>query len=540
MAANPSDILNEVLAASNKIAASQLDSVKTLNGIQDKISDRSKKLSKTIRNTIDQLDLFAQEQKQKKDEKKNDWSILSFIKNTSLLLEKTTKKKSVKELIKKENSNEKHYDKVTITNSNLTVRGNLFVNSKSFKVPVDIAKSKQSSEDFYRTDDSDYMSEELELLKSIESKLNFSGTGGAGIFDALFGGISGLVKLFTGASTLGLGGIAGAMFKLPKFKQLGNLLKPLSKLKTGFGSLTGARKLLNNPKMIIPLVIGASAVGIYDALKIREAVKSEGGSPLDDVGNAEQRQNGGRVFSGKPYIVGEQGPELFTPRETGRIIPNNKLLSHGDKYRSEDTAEIDRILDLVREQNKLSSNTFDFFTESFDKVLDFFKPSNLLELIKKSVKGMLGRAGEKIRDVSVKVKNKAVNLINNASDVGNKGLNFVGLGNVFQFGKLPNVQPQAAPARRIGDKNVPRDMSVTLHKNEMVIPAAPSETLRAVAKLQNQNLSTSQLPQYTQRSQLGKEFWMDEFVPKFASIISTKQPDNRLRSYSIGNVFGVP
>ncbi|WP_386682993.1 hypothetical protein [Loktanella sp. R86503] len=37
------------------------------------------------------------------------------------------------------------------------------------------------------------------------------------------------------------------------------------------------------------------------------------------------RANGGSVSSGKSYVVGERGPELFTPPSGGKIIPNNKL-----------------------------------------------------------------------------------------------------------------------------------------------------------------------------------------------------------------------
>ncbi len=39
--------------------------------------------------------------------------------------------------------------------------------------------------------------------------------------------------------------------------------------------------------------------------------------------------NGGRPPVGKPSIVGEKGPELFVPRSSGTIVPNNKLGSGG-------------------------------------------------------------------------------------------------------------------------------------------------------------------------------------------------------------------
>ena len=31
------------------------------------------------------------------------------------------------------------------------------------------------------------------------------------------------------------------------------------------------------------------------------------------------------MSAGKPYIVGERGPEVFTPKRTGTIIPNDAM-----------------------------------------------------------------------------------------------------------------------------------------------------------------------------------------------------------------------
>lgn len=39
--------------------------------------------------------------------------------------------------------------------------------------------------------------------------------------------------------------------------------------------------------------------------------------------------SGGPVQANKPYIVGEEGPELFTPKTSGQVIPNNELSSGG-------------------------------------------------------------------------------------------------------------------------------------------------------------------------------------------------------------------
>ena len=37
------------------------------------------------------------------------------------------------------------------------------------------------------------------------------------------------------------------------------------------------------------------------------------------------REKGGPVSQGKPFIVGEKGPELFVPNQSGNIVANNKM-----------------------------------------------------------------------------------------------------------------------------------------------------------------------------------------------------------------------
>lgn len=52
---------------------------------------------------------------------------------------------------------------------------------------------------------------------------------------------------------------------------------------------------------------------------------SFGGFTLGVPNIPQLRAHGGPVRSGDPYIVGEQGPELFVPGSSGGIIPNNRL-----------------------------------------------------------------------------------------------------------------------------------------------------------------------------------------------------------------------
>ncbi len=41
--------------------------------------------------------------------------------------------------------------------------------------------------------------------------------------------------------------------------------------------------------------------------------------------SAEGREEGGPVEPGKPYVVGEGGPEVIVPRGKGTVIPGNML-----------------------------------------------------------------------------------------------------------------------------------------------------------------------------------------------------------------------
>ena len=59
----------------------------------------------------------------------------------------------------------------------------------------------------------------------------------------------------------------------------------------------------------------------------QKALKSlRGGLTATD---AKPRANGGPVAAGSPYMVGELGPEMFTPSTAGSITPTNQLASSG-------------------------------------------------------------------------------------------------------------------------------------------------------------------------------------------------------------------
>lgn len=77
----------------------------------------------------------------------------------------------------------------------------------------------------------------------------------------------------------------------------------------------------------------ASAVSPWPAkfAALAEAAAS-GGALLAAVNSAQYsgaRQYGGPVSNGKPYLVGERGPEMFVPNGNGQIMTNKDLMSGG-------------------------------------------------------------------------------------------------------------------------------------------------------------------------------------------------------------------
>ena len=50
---------------------------------------------------------------------------------------------------------------------------------------------------------------------------------------------------------------------------------------------------------------------------------------------SQTRAIGGPVNAGQPYMVGERGPELIVPTNSGMVVSNNQLSSGGGRGRSD-------------------------------------------------------------------------------------------------------------------------------------------------------------------------------------------------------------
>lgn len=72
----------------------------------------------------------------------------------------------------------------------------------------------------------------------------------------------------------------------------------------------------------------SKAIGLIDSLieKIKQLNLLQGAKNLvSSLGFGGEKAAGGPVSGGKTYLVGENGPELFTPSNSGKIIPNYAL-----------------------------------------------------------------------------------------------------------------------------------------------------------------------------------------------------------------------
>lgn len=85
-------------------------------------------------------------------------------------------------------------------------------------------------------------------------------------------------------------------------------------------------QILNAVLGIFPPAGGGNVAGLFGA-GAPDAVA--GGGIFSGAGPFQFRADGGPVSAGRPYIVGERGPELFMPRSSGSVYPNDAMGTSG-------------------------------------------------------------------------------------------------------------------------------------------------------------------------------------------------------------------
>lgn len=73
------------------------------------------------------------------------------------------------------------------------------------------------------------------------------------------------------------------------------------------------------------MIANQAATQLFSAIRGAFRSATEPLELIDISGLPKRRQFGGPVTAGAPYLVGEDGPELFVPRNSGNVMPNNKL-----------------------------------------------------------------------------------------------------------------------------------------------------------------------------------------------------------------------
>lgn len=117
------------------------------------------------------------------------------------------------------------------------------------------------------------------------------------------------------------------------FKFLKNFVAPFLS-----GALSIAINALGTALSFVINLVG-KLIGGFE--KVIGLGKSIGGAIGNVFGGG--RAAGGPVTGGTTYLVGEQGPELFTPSSTGTIIPNNRMGGSGSNINITVNGAIDPI-----------------------------------------------------------------------------------------------------------------------------------------------------------------------------------------------------
>jgi hypothetical protein len=85
-----------------------------------------------------------------------------------------------------------------------------------------------------------------------------------------------------------------------------------------YGNAQGS---LSQGQGIIGSLLGAVAPSLFNVT----STAGPGGYTIPNAAVPKFRANGGAVGAGRPYVVGERGPELFVPGAQGNIVPNNAM-----------------------------------------------------------------------------------------------------------------------------------------------------------------------------------------------------------------------
>lgn len=502
--ANPNDIariLNEMVGTLQDLSKRELDSVEKIISEQKKLLEQDRKI-KESKNALSEIkkEIVREEEKLEFEQKKQiglKKRLISSLVQTGKKISKNgvripgDKTPTISDLM----------GRVKIDFKNIAKNGIRIPGDKSSSISDILRnpfKKKQSDIDFERkSQEDDIQVEQLKVLKEIDKKLiNFSFNGSGSWLSELFSGISkmvsGLLGNLPGIGALGSLGGLGGIFK-GKFGKIGSVAS------------RGLRMAKN------PIALGAVGVGLAGtvAYNLMKEKKTE---------EIEPREKGGPIKFGKTYLVGEDGPEIFTPKQNGFIIPNNKLKT---KKVSEDGSE-SVLIEFKKGILKNFSELVSKFDISFQNVGKGFKDriSDVYKDIKSWIGDYFDKAKNKAGDVYTGLKKNVSELIDGmkkmivpqdvrkpVSPINNK---------IFKFDSKKDGLEKFNP------------MSVKLPEMNV-----EPEAIEISAPI---NLK----PSFEINTGVGidKKFWTDQFVPAFKNSLKVKTPETRTRFSKSSDPFG--
>ena len=91
------------------------------------------------------------------------------------------------------------------------------------------------------------------------------------------------------------------------------------------------RTKINSTNLFFNLLSKESQLSRDEIKFMRKQINLMNISPQGFFSSIERREKGGPVTKGKPYLVGEKGPEVFQPNMSGNIISNENISTISNK-----------------------------------------------------------------------------------------------------------------------------------------------------------------------------------------------------------------